>query len=322
MPVILGVIGIAVGRYPISVISVVKVLLSKLFSDATNGIPELAQRIILQIRLPRIIAAILIGASLGGSGAAFQAIFKNPLVDSNILGVTSGAGFGAAVAILLGQSNWHVQLFAFIFGLIAVLLSFFGSRLYKTTPILILTLMGVLVGSLFNSLTSLLKYVADPLNTLPSITFWLLGSLANVTWRNIPVLAIVTIAGLMFLLLFSWRLNIISLGDEEAKTLGINPITMKTTIIFVSTLMTAAAVSVSGVIGWVGLLIPHAGRILVGPDHKWLMPASISLGAVFLLIIDLLARTLFPGEIPLGVLTGLVGVPILIGLLRRNRIGW
>jgi iron complex transport system permease protein len=322
LPVALAVISLTLGRYDISAPDVVRVLLSPLFPGLAEGIPEIAQQLVLRIRVPRILAALLIGASFGATGTAFQAIFKNPLVDSNILGVTSGAGFGAAIAILLMASNWQIQLSAFVFGLAAVSLSFFGSRLYKSTPILVLTLMGILVGSLFNSLTSLLKYVADPLDTLPAITFWLLGSLTNITWQNIPGLFMITLLGLIFFWLVRWRLNILSLGDDEAKSLGVNPIHMKMMIILVATLMTAVAVSISGVIGWVGLVIPHAGRMIVGPDHKRLLPVSVGLGAAFLLLIDNIARTLLPGEIPLGVLTGLIGVPLLIALLRRYRTGW
>jgi iron complex transport system permease protein len=301
---------------------VVRILLSPLFPDLATEIPDIARQLVLRIRLPRALGALLIGASFGGTGTAFQAIFKNPLVDSNILGVTSGASFGAALALLLLQDMWWVQLFAFLFGLLAVALAFFGSRLYRSTPLLVLTLMGVLIGSLFGSLTALLKYLADPLDTLPTITFWLLGSLTTITWGNLPALALITVPGLLFLFLIRWRLNVLSLGDEEAQALGVNPTRMKLWIVLASTLMTAAAVSVSGVIGWVGLVIPHAGRLLVGPDHKRLLPASISLGASFLLLIDNIARVLLPGEIPLGVLTGLVGVPILILLLRRGQMGW
>jgi len=322
LPVALAIVSLAMGRYRIGALDVVKTLLSPIFPTLAEGIPEIAQKLVLQIRVPRTLAAILIGASFGATGTAFQAVFKNPLVDSNILGVTSGAGFGAATAILLRGSSWQVQLSAFLFGLGAVSLAFFGSRLYKATRLLVLTLMGILVGSLFNSLTSLLKYAADPLDTLPAITFWLLGSLTSITWRNIPALAIITLTGLIFFWLVRWRLNIISLGDDEAKSLGVNPIHMKMMVILAATLMTAAAVAVSGVIGWVGLVIPHAGRMLVGPDHKRLIPASIGLGAAFLILIDNIARTLLPGEIPLGVLTGLVGVPLLIVLLRRGREGW
>ena len=322
LPVILFALALLLGRYPIGPLDVGRSLLSPLFPKLGADIPEISRRLVLRVRLPRALAALLIGASYGGTGAAFQAIFKNPLVDSNILGVTSGAGFGAALALLLLRNEWQVQLFAFAFGLLAVGLAFFGSRLYKSSPLLVLTLMGILVGSLFGSLTSLLKYVADPLDTLPAITFWLLGSLSSITWSSLPVLVTVTLLGVFFFWLIRWRLNILSLGDAEARALGVNPARSKLWIIIVATLMTAAAVSVSGVIGWVGLVIPHAGRLLVGPDHKRLMPASILMGASFLLLIDNIARTLLPGEIPLGVLTGLVGVPVLALLLRRGRTGW
>jgi iron complex transport system permease protein len=322
LPVILFVLALVLGRYPITPLDVGRSLLSPFFPRLASGVPDVARQLVLRIRLPRAIAALLIGAGYGGTGAALQAIFKNPLVDSNILGVTSGAGFGAALALLLLRSNLEVQIFAFAFGLLAVGLAFFGSRLYKSSPLLVLTLMGILVGSLFGSLTALLKYLADPLDTLPAITFWLLGSLATVTWSKLLMLVIITLLGLLFLVLIRWRLNVLSLGDAEAQALGLNPAQTKFWIIIAATLMTAAAVSVSGVIGWVGLVIPHAGRLLVGPDHKRLMPASILLGASFLLLIDNIARTLLPGEIPLGVLTGLVGVPVLILLLRRGRTGW
>ncbi len=322
LPALLFVTSLSLGRYEIGPVDVLRVLLSPIFPTIDTDLPEIARQLILRVRLPRILGALLIGASFGGTGTAFQAIFKNPLVDSNILGVTSGAGFGAAMALLWMQRGWAVQLSAFVFGLLAVFLAFFGSKLYKTSPLLVLTLMGILVGSLFSSLTSLLKYVADPLDTLPTITFWLLGSLTAITWDRLTALALITVLGSAFFFAIRWRLNILSLGDSEAKALGLDPDKMKLLIIIVATLMTASAVSVSGVIGWVGLVIPHAGRLVVGPDHKFLLPASICLGASFLMLIDNIARTLLPGEIPLGVLTGLVGVPILILLLRRSQSGW
>lgn len=322
LPLFLFLLSLPLGRYQITTIDVVRVLLSPIVPGIADGIPLIAQQLVMQVRVPRILAALLIGASYGATGTAFQAIFKNPLVDSNILGVTSGAGFGAAIAILMMANTWQVQISAFIFGLIAVSLSFFGSRLYRTTPLLVLTLMGILIGSLFNSLTSLLKYVADPLDALPAITFWLLGSLTNITWNRMSALVIITLIGLLVLWLVRWRLNILSLGDQEAKSLGVDPVRVKLLIIFIATLMTAVAVSISGVIGWVGLVIPHAGRMIVGPDHKRLMPVSIGLGGAFMILIDNVSRTLLPGEIPLGVLTGLIGVPMLIILLRKSKTGW
>ncbi len=322
LPVIFAVLALTLGRYTVSAVDVFRTLIAQIHPNLTVDVPVIGQQLILRVRLPRIIGALLIGASYGATGTAFQAIFKNPLVDSNILGVTSGAGFGAALALLMLRSSWEVQISAFIFGLLAVFLSFFGSKLYKTTPLLVLTLMGILIGSLFSSLTSLLKYVADPLDTLPVITFWLLGSLTGVTWQSLTAVSIITLGGLLFFWLIRWRLNILSLGDEEAKTLGVDPTQMKLLIIIAATLMTAVAVSISGVIGWVGLVIPHAGRMIVGPDHKRLLPVSIGLGGTFMILIDTVARTVLPGEIPLGVLTGLIGVPLLIMLLRKSKTGW
>lgn len=313
---------LTLGLYPISLEDVVRILISPAYPQAAHDVDEVARTLVLRVRLPRLLAAALIGASMAGTGTAFQGIFKNPLVDSNLLGVTSGAGFGAALALTLDRTTSEVQLFAFVFGLLAVMLAFFGSRLYHTAPMIVLTLMGVLIGSFFGSMTSLLKYIADPLDTLPAITFWLLGGLTGVTWDDIPLLAIITIVGGTFLWLVRWQLNILSLGDEEAQTLGINPNRMKLAIMICATLMTAVAVSVGGVIGWIGLVIPHAGRILVGPDHLRLLPVALSLGASFLLTIDTISRTVLPAEVPLGVLTGLVGVPLLVVLLRRNRTGW
>ncbi len=322
LPVIVFLLSLTLGRYHIESTDVFKVLLSLIFPSIGDEIPDVARQLILRVRLPRILAALLIGASYGVTGSVFQAIFKNPLVDSNILGVTSGAGFGAALALLFVWDQWLVQISAFLFGLLAVFLSLIGSRLYKTTPLLVLTLMGILIGSFFSSMISLLKYVADPLDTLPAITFWLLGSLTGITWENLIPLVVIICVGLCFIWLVRWRLNVLSLGDQEALTLGIDPIKLKFGIILFSTLMTAAAVSVSGVIGWVGLVIPHAGRLIVGPDHKKLVPVSLSLGAAFMMVIDDVSRTLLPGEIPLGVLTGLIGVPILVILMRRKQMGW
>ena len=322
LPLLLLLVSLTLGLFDISVSDVGRIMLSPLWPHLVDDVPQVAQTIVLQIRLPRVLAALLIGATLACTGAAFQGIFKNPLVDSNLLGVSSGAGFGAALMLLIRAGTVQIQLAAFAFGLLAVSLAFFGSRMYKTAPMIVLTLMGILIGSLFNSLTSLLKYVADPLDTLPAITFWLLGGLTGVTWSDIPLLALVTIAGGIFFWLIRWQFNILSLGDAEAIALGINPDRLKLMIIIVATLMSAIAVSVGGVIGWVGLVIPHAGRILVGPDHKRLIPVSLSLGATFLLLIDNVSRTVLPSEVPLGVLTGLIGVPMLIALLRRNRTGW
>jgi len=321
-PLLVALFALTLGYFPISVLDVARSLLSAAWPGAAEGVPEVARLLVLEVRLPRVLAALLIGAALAVTGVVFQGIFTNPLVDSNLLGVTSGAGFGAAAAMLLQLGPLGVQVAAFAFGLLAVTLAFLGSRLYRTAPMIVLTLMGILVGSLFGSLTSLLKYVADPLDTLPAITFWLLGGLTGVGWRDVPVLLTLTAVGAAFFFLVRWRLNVLSLGEAEAAALGMHPQRMKFALIVVATLMTAIAVSVGGVIGWVGLVVPHAARIVVGPDHRRLVPMSLALGATFLLLIDTVSRTLLPSEVPLGVLTGLIGVPILVVLLRRNRTGW
>ena len=319
LPIGLFLLSLGIGRYKIPISEIFKILFNP---QSPVTVPEIGRQLLLRVRLPRILGALLVGASLAATGTTYQAIFKNPLVDSNILGVTSGAGFGASLALLLLESNVYVQFSAFLFGLVAVTLTFLGSRLYKTTPIFVLTLMGILIGSLFNSLIALLKYLADPLDTLPAITFWLLGTLTGITWNKLVALAVITTVGLILLFMLRWRMNILSLGDDEAQSLGIDPMKTKIILIITTTLMTAVVVSVSGIIGWVGLVIPHAGRLLVGPDHKRLLPATISLGAAYMLILDNVARALLPGEIPIGVLTGLIGVPILILLLRNRRTGW
>ena len=323
LPLPVAVYAIGLGRYEIPPGKVVQALYEyAVTSHQENFEPTIEYNLVTRIRLPRIAAAMLIGASLGVTGAAFQGIFRNPLVDSNILGVTSGAGFGAALMLLLHAGPFYVQLAAFGFGMVAVLLAFFVSRLYYSAPLLVLTLVGILIGSFFGSLTSLLKYVADPLDTLPAITYWLLGGLTGVTRADIPMLMIVTLGGMGTLWLVRWRLNVLSLGDAEARALGLHPARLKLVIIACSTLMTAVAVSVGGVIGWVGLVIPHAARTMVGPDHQRLIPASMSMGAVFLLVIDTMSRTLWATEIPLGVFTGIVGVPLLLVVLRVNKTGW
>ncbi len=321
-PVLLGVVALTLGFYQISVLDVARSLLSSVLPAAAAEVPEIARRLVLDVRLPRVLAAMLIGAGLAVTGAVFQGIFTTPLVDSGLLGVTAGAGFGAALAMVLGADGVMVQTAAFAFGLFAVTMAFLGSRLYRSAPAIVLTLMGILIGSFFASLTSLLKYLADPLDTLPSITFWLLGGLTGIGWRSLPLLATLTVAGALFFVLVRWRLNVLSLGDAEATALGMHPQRMKILLIVASTLVTAVAVAVGGVIGWVGLVIPHAARMLVGPDHLRLIPMSLALGASFLLIIDTVSRSLLPSEVPLGVLTGLIGVPLLIALLRRQGAGW
>jgi len=308
------------GRFPISPLDVILTLLSPLNSDFTVS-PAITS-IVFNIRLPRIIAAMLVGASLAIAGAAFQGIFKNPLVSSDILGVSAGSGFGACLVILLAAGNWMIQIFAFLFGMISVSITYLISKSYKTGDILVLVLCGVAISAFFNALISGAKFVADPYDKLPQIVYWLLGSLSAINMDNLLVITMPIFLGIIVLLLLRWKLNVLAMGDEEAQSLGINPQKFRAIIIVACTLVTSAAVSVSGIIGWVGLLVPHIARMIVGPDHKVLLPASLSIGASFLLLIDNISRTIIAIEIPIGILTAIIGVPIFLYLLRKGYSVW
>ncbi len=282
-----------------------------------GAVAETVRALVLRVRLPRLLAAALVGANLAVSGAAFQGIFRNPLVESRILGVSAGAGFGAALAMVLRSGPAGIQILAFAGGLLAaglaiVLGSAFGGG------ILVLVLSGVLVSSFFSSLVSLVKYFADPYVQLPGITFWLLGGLSAVRWADVLPLAAASTIGLGGLLLLRWRLNLLTLSEAEAQALGLSVRRLRFLTVALGTLLTAAAVSVSGVVGWVGLIVPHAARALVGPDHLFLIPASAGLGAAVLLLFDNVARTALPTEIPLDILTGLIGVPVFFLLFMRQ----
>ncbi len=320
LPIGLAFISLFMGRYPINPWMMLRVLASRII-PITPDWPETVETVIFNIRIPRVLLAMGVGASLAISGAAFQGMFQNPLVSPDILGVTAGAGFGAALAILLTGSGLAIQLSALCFGVIAVAFSYSISRIYRTTPTLMLVLSGIIVGSIFSALLSLIKYVADPHQKLPAIVFWLMGSLATVTQRDVLMAGPPIVLGVMGLLLVRWRINILSMGDEEARALGVKTELLKGIIILCCTAATASAVSVCGIIGWVGLVIPHIGRMLVGPDHRALLPASIALGAAYLLFIDNLARTVTSAEIPLGILTSIIGAPFFAYMLRQTQGG-
>jgi iron complex transport system permease protein len=280
------------------------------------------ESILFDVRVPRLIAGLLVGAGLSISGAAFQGLFRNPLVSPHILGVSSGAGFGAAVAILFFGNILAVQVCSFLFGLIAVLMTYGLSRVYRTTPVLMLVLSGIIVGALFSAATSLIKYIADPVNEMPSIVFWLLGSLNNASNRDMTVVGPIIIIGITVLLLIRWRINLLAMGEEDARALGVDTGRIRATVILSATMISAAAVSIGGIIGWIGLVIPHIGRILAGPDNKVLLPVTVLVGASYLVAVDTIARTAMEMEIPIGILTALVGAPIFAYLLRKNRSGW
>jgi iron complex transport system permease protein len=300
---------------------VMKILASRIFPlDATW--PATLESVIVDVRLPRLLAGLLIGAGLSISGAAFQGLFRNPLVSPHILGVSAGAGFGAALGILFFGNIFMVQVLSFSFGLIAVWMTYALSRTYRSTPVLMLVLAGIIVGALFSAGTSLLKYIADPINQMPSIVFWLLGSLNNASNSDIAVVGPIILAGTVCLLLIRWRINLLTMGEEDARSLGVDTAMIRGIIIISATFISAAAVCISGIIGWVGLVIPHIGRILVGADNKHLLPVATMVGALYLVSVDTIARTAMETEIPIGILTAMVGAPVFAYLLRKNRPGW
>ena len=319
--ILLFFISFLVGRYPVSPNEVIMALVSKLFF-INSTLPATVNTIIFDIRLPRILAAMMIGASLSIAGAAFQGLFQNPLVSPDKLGVSAGAGFGAALAILFSASVFMIQFSAFFWGLIAVGLTYFLGRAFKGTSMLTLVLCGIAIASFFAALLSLIKYVADPYGQLQTIVFWLMGSLAAVNNQDIIIMGIPIFIGTLILLMVRWRINVLSMGEEEAQTLGVNTKRLQAIIIICCTIVTASAVSICGIIGWVGLVIPHVARMIVGPDHKVLLPASIILGAFFLLLIDNVARTFTTTEIPLGILTAIIGAPFFLYLLMKSKEVW
>ncbi|KAF5083327.1 putative ABC transporter permease protein [anaerobic digester metagenome] len=309
------------GRYPLSLNEVVLAVASKL-GLISFTLPPAVDTIIFQIRFPRIVAAMMIGAALSIAGASFQGLFQNPLVSPDKLGVSAGAGFGASLAILFSASVFMTQISAFFWGLVAVGLTYFIARAFKGTSMLTLVLCGIAIASLFSALLSLIKYVADPYGQLQTIVFWLMGSLAAVNNQDLIIMGVPIVIGTAILLMVRWRINVISMGEEEAQTLGINTRRMQGLIIVCCTVVTASSISICGIIGWIGLVIPHITRMIVGPDHKVLLPASIVLGAFFLLLIDDVARTLVTVEIPLGILTALIGAPFFLYLLMKSREVW
>jgi iron complex transport system permease protein len=317
------ILSLMVGRYPIKLHDLL-VLVWQHISNSRMDTESAGYLVLFRVRLPRMLAAILVGAALSGSGACYQGIFRNPMVEPSLLGVTAGAAFGAALAILLSLSVGLIQCMAFAFGLFAVFITSALSAIVNKhgDKTLTLILCGIVTGTLFSAFLSLAKYVADPYSKLPAITYWLMGSLASITIADIKFAYIFGIIGMVPLMLLRWRINAMAFGDDEAKTLGVNTTLIRTIVICASTLMTATAVSISGMIGWVGLVIPHLARMLVGPSFAVLLPTSILLGALFLLLVDTISRIAFPIEIPLGILTAIMGAPFFVALLARGKRGW
>ena len=309
-----------VGAYPLSLGDVLAAVGRRL-----SGAPPVGQidTVLFEVRLPRVFAAVVVGAAIAAAGAAYQTLFRNPLVSPDILGVSTGAGLGAVLGIFLSLPVAGIQLAAFVMGLATVGLVYgIASVVRERDPILVLVLAGVVVGSLAGAAISLMKILADPYDQLPAIVFWLLGSLSAIrkgeVWAAVPLVLL----GLVPLVLLRWRVNVLSLGDEEAKALGVEAGHLRMLVIAAATLMTASVVAISGVIGWVGLVIPHIARMAVGPSFDRLLPTAMLLGASYLLLVDTLARTMARIEVPIGILTAIIGAPFFLWLLARGREGW
>lgn len=310
-------ISVALGRYAVPIETVAAILWSQIVpAEPTWSVAQ--ETVVLLVRVPRVLLAIVVGAGLAASGAALQGIFRNPLVGPQIVGVSSGAAFGGALAILLGVSSLGLVANAIVFALVALLAVGLMCRVDGRSPVLMLVLAGLVVSAFFAALVSLLIYVADPETKMPGIVFWLMGSLATASYPKLMIAAVGVGAGGVVLMRLRWRINLLSLGDEEARALGVRVELTRWLLLGAVCTIVAAQVSVSGVIGWVGLVVPHLARLLVGSDHRVLLPASALLGAIYMLVIDDLARSLTPGEIPLGILTAIVGAPLFALLLRRR----
>ena len=332
---VLLIVGIMVsstlGRYEISM----RVLLislrdgiTEILSSVTGGrvvamhsdeVSDQVRAILHNVRLPRIFLACMVGCSLSAAGAAYQGVFQNPMAAPDILGASSGAATGAALAILLGLSSQFVMIFAFVASMITIALVMLISKMARGSKVLRIILAGIMMSSLCNAVTSFIKLVADPTSILPEITYWMMGSLAKTKPSGVLFAAIPMAIGLVPLLLIRWRINLLTLSDSEAKTMGVNVVLVRVVVILCATLVTAASVSVSGLIGWVGLVVPHLARRLVGNNYRHLLPVSMLIGAIFLLIVDNVSRNLLMTEIPIGILTAVIGAPFFIWLITRRK---
>lgn len=310
---------LCVGKYPVTPLESVQIIFSKIFEITGNWEP-MTESVVIELRLTRTIAAILVGASLAVSGATYQGIFRNPLVSPDLLGVSSGACIGAAIAILMALPSAYIQLFAFCGGLLAVIITLSIPRMIRSDSNLMLVLSGIIVGGLMSSIMGFIKYTADPDTQLAAITYWQMGSLSYINMTSVLNVLPTIVLSTIVLVAMSWWIDIISLGENEAKTLGANVKTILYVAIACSTLLTASSVCIAGTIGWVGLVIPHLSRIIVGPDNTKLLPAACLIGAIFLLLVDTAARTIGSAELPLSILTGIIGAPFYAWLLYKQRM--
>lgn len=310
---VVGIFSLTLGQYPVG--------FAKIICSLTNQthLTIVDKHILLDIRLPRVLLAIGVGGLLAFSGAILQGVFHNPLVDPHIIGVSSGAAFGGTLAILLGFSTFGLMLNTFFFGLLALALIYLLASLFGQSDRLMLILLGIVLSGIFAALVHLVQYLADTEEKLPNIVFWLLGSFSTANWQKLWLvwLPIVLFGGILYKL--RWRINILSLGDIEAKALGLHVTPLRYGVLFLSTLLIASQVAVTGAVGWIGLVVPHIGRLLVGADHRKLLGTTFLAGAIIMLLVDDLARTLSQSEIPLSIITALFGAPLFIFLLAKNK---
>ena len=311
-PILTAVIALGIGRIAISPKDIFLIITGR-----GELVENMARMTVMSFRLPRILLALAVGAGLSVAGCAFQGLFANPLATPDTLGVASGASFGAAVAILLGFNAIPVQLSSFVFGILAVVLTVLCGR-GKGKGMTMIILSGIMIGSLFSALISFVKYVADAESQLPAITYWLMGSLASTDYKSLLVGVPPILVGIIILFILRWRMNLLPLTEDEIKSSGTNVLVLRTLTVVSATMITAASVSMCGQVGWIGLLVPHMVRMRVGGNFRDVVPASISIGAVFLVVVDTIARSLTASEIPISILTAIVGAPFFIYLMRRG----
>lgn len=313
---VLSALAVTVGRYHVTLAQLAALMLPAYFPDVETS--SAMSDVVFNIRMPRIMLAIVAGAGLAAAGGAFQALFSNPLATPDTLGVATGASFGAVLAILLGLPSLAVQLFALVSGLVAVSIVYFVSRVRGSSSIIMIILAGMVVSALFSALVSLVKFASDPQDVLPAITFWLMGSLSAATKETLALGSPLIIIGVVVIYLLRWKLNAMTLSEEEATALGIPVKRIRLIVILAAAMITASAVSMCGLIGWVGLLIPHISRMIFGNDNRYVIPSSIVLGSIFMLVIDTAARCTLPSEVPASILTAVIGAPFFIFLLRKS----
>jgi iron complex transport system permease protein len=320
LPFLLTLASLSIGRFHIPPKDLGRTIIRAISPSAGSEVSTAYQDILFRIRLPRLLLALMAGAALSVSGASLQALFKNPLVNEYILGISFGAAFGAALSLVFLGKNFPAQVAAFVFALGAVLaVLLISGRSESHTVSLLLT--GVIVSAFFQALLSLVEFFANPY-ALQSLFFWLMGSLSLATWKDLSISLPIMAGGVVTLIMMRWRLNVLSLSEEEAKAMGVNVRREKLLVILLTSMITAAATAVAGVIGWIGLIVPHLVRMMVGADNRKVIPLSAALGASVLIIADDITRVAATFEIPIGILTSIIGIPFFIILLRRSRKVW